>query len=195
MTHREKVAGVAGFTMGAIAMGFLIFSILAITQTANAEEFLGGDVSVWVGGEHVNEDQASVMLGASLEWRQFTLRFAHGVKSTEYRAIGEPEWEMDEWQSGTNSAILWHPTPPAFFRPHLIWRHASDITRGRPFNDKNEPTSDFFGAGFTLAEPDERIEFDFEYGLSARECALFNCSHSHNKSWQARVALRIVLWK
>jgi hypothetical protein len=168
---------------------------LALSQQAQAGELWGADTSIWIEGEHTNRDQASITLGASLEWRYITLRLGHGIKKTEYRAVGEDNWQMDEWQSGTNTSLLWHPTGPAFFRPHFIYRHASDITRGRPFNDKHEPTSDFFGVGFRLGEPGEHIELDFDYGLSSRECALWNCAYSANKSWEARVAVRILLWR
>ena len=139
MDHKEKVAALAGFTLGAISMGFLLFGLLAFSQQARAGELLGSDVSAWVGGEHVNDDQESVMLGVSMEWRQVTLELSHGTRRVHWRTIGEDSWQMNEWQAGSTVALKWHPTRPAFFRPHVIWRHASDITRGRPFNDKDEP--------------------------------------------------------
>jgi hypothetical protein len=101
---------------------------------------------------------------------------------------------MDEWQSGTNSALRWHPFDTGFIRPHIIWRHASDITRGRPFNDKTEPTSDFLGAGFTLSQDGEPIEIDFEFGYAARECSWFQCSKGSSTP-EVRVAIRVRFWE
>lgn len=191
---KEKTAALAGFVLGAMAMGFLLFSLLAMSQEASAAEFLGSDVSAWVGGEHVNDDQESVMLGVSFEWRQVTLELSHGTRRTHWRTIGEDSWQMNEWQSGTTSSLKWHPTRPAFFRPHLIWRHASDITRGRPFNDKEEPTSDFFGIGFTLEQRGEPIALDFAYGKAMRECDILKC-FSGSSTNEARVAIRVRFWE
>ncbi len=194
MNHKEKVAALAGFAIGAIAMGFLLFGLLALSQEVRAAEFLGSDVSAWVGGEHVNDDQESVMLGVSFEWQQVTLELSHGTRRTHWRTIGEDSWRMDEWQGGTNTSLKWHPFDTGFFRPHVIWRHASDITRGSPFNDQEEPTSDFFGLGFTLSEEGERISLDFAYGRLMRECDLFDC-FSGSSTNEARVAIRVLIWE
>ena len=172
----------------------LPLAALAMSQNVDAGEFLGSDVSAWVGAEHVSHDQDAVQLGVSLEWTNFTLEIAHGVKRTKWRTIDEPEWQMNEWQSGTNTALKWHPFDTGFFRPHIVWRHASDILRGSPFNNKNEPTSDFFGAGVTIEEKDQPIAFDVEYGYAARECAMFDCS-SGSRTPELRLAIRVAFWK
>ena len=172
----------------------LIAAILLAPQTTNAEEFLKGDLSAWIGAESVSHDQEAVMLGVSLEWKYFTFEIGHGTKRTKWRVPSEPEWEMDDWQSGTNSALRWHPFDTGFIRPHIIWRHASDIARGRPFNDKKEPTSDFLGVGFTLSQVGEPIAIDFEYGFAARECDLFEC-HKSARTDEIRVAIRVRFWE
>lgn len=160
----------------------------------HAAEFLKGDLSAWVGAEHVSHDQDAVILGASLEWKYFTIEIGHGIKQTKWRTIGESEWEIDEWQSGTNTAMRWHPFDTGFIRPHIIWRHASDIARGRPFNTKPEPNSDFLGIGITFSEDGEPIEFDFEFGYVARECSIFTC-YKGSSTPEVRIAIRVRFWK
>lgn len=183
------------FHLGA-AFGMFMSTLilLAVAQTADAEEFLKGDLSAWVGAEHVSHDQDAALIGVSLEWDNFTLEIGHGTKRTKWRTIDENDWQMDEWQSGTNTSLLWHPFKGGFVRPHLIWRHASDVTRGRPFNDKDEPTSDFLGLGFKLKQPGEPIEVDVEYGYAARECAIIDCSKGAGTA-EIRIFIRVRFWE
>ncbi len=169
---------------------FLLAFLCIFGAPTHGAEFLKGDLSAWVGAEHVSHDQDAVMLGVSLEWKYFTVEIGHGIKRTKWRTLDEHDWQMDEWQSGTNSALRWHPFDTGFVRPHIIWRHASDITRGRPVNDDEEPTSDFLGIGITLSQDGEPIELDIEYGYAARECGLFNCSVGAGTA-EVRVAIRV----
>jgi hypothetical protein len=195
-TKREQRIFGSGLAVG-YAMACMVAVILfLIMKPADAAEFLKGDLSAWVGAEHVTHDQDAIQIGVSLEWDKFTIEIGHGIKRTMWRTIGEPEWQIDEWQSGTNSAIRWHPFDTGFVRPHIIWRHASDVTRGKPFNDKTEPTADFLGLGVTLSQDGEPIEIDFEFGYAARECSIFDfkCSAGANTP-EIRIAIRVGFWK
>ena len=62
------------------------------------------------------------------------------------------------------------------------------------FNDKEEPTSDFFGIGFTLEQRGEPIALDFAYGKAMRECDILKC-FSGSSTNEARVAIRVRFWE
>jgi len=175
----------------------LVMAIVAIigTPRADAAELLGADLKAWVGAENVSDDQDLIMLGVTMEWDHITFELGHGTRRMEWRTIGEDSWTIGEWQSGTNVSLLWHPlNTNSFVRPHFVWRHASDITRGRPFNDKHEPASDFLGVGLRFEEDGLPIEFDIEVGSLARECDFFKC-FSGSRTTEIRAVLRVVFWE
>ena len=161
------------------------------TDVANAE-FLGSDVGVWVGAETITDGGDAVQLGITLEWKYVEVDISHGIRRTDWRTIGEPEWQMDEWQSGTIGTFRIYPTNLRPIRPLLTWSHSSDITRGAPFNEENEPTSDFFGVGVTIET--KRFELDVAYGSLGRECRVIQCSPG-SRTNELRLSFRGYIFK
>lgn len=169
----------------------LIVLLLASFEAHTAEIF-NADVGVWAGVEHITNDQDAVQLGVSLEWDHFDLDMSTGIKRMKWRAIGEPQWDMDEWQSGSIVSLTWYPFNTKTVRPMLLYSHSSDVARGKPFNDNNEPTADFVGVGLTFQK--SRFEIDLAVGRSARECDLLKC-HKSASTTEAMIRIKGYIWK
>lgn len=170
----------------------IIIILLLAPFEAHAAEIFNADVGVWMGIEHITNDQDAVQLGVSLEWEHFDFNISAGTKRMKWRAVGEPEWEMDEWQSGSIVSLSWYPLNTTNTRPMLIWSHSSDITRGKPFNDTNEPTADFLGIGLTVQK--SWFEIDLAIGRSARECSIIKC-HKGSATTEAMIRIKGYIWK
>lgn len=160
---------------------------LLLSTSASADVF-GSDFKVFAAGTSVVDDMEAVQLGFTFEWKHFALDLSHGVKQVHWRVPNEPQWEMDEWQSGSSVTGRIYPFDTQTLRPLLIWSHSSDITRGNPFNNKEEPTSDFVGAGVTYSW--NTLDLDVAYGLQARECPVFDCPET-NRSETFYVRFRV----
>ena len=169
----------------------ILFILLLLTSNAQSAEIFGVDVSVWAGGEHITHDQDAIQLGVSLEWDHIDVNLSAGMKRTKWRVVDEPSWEMDEWQSGSIVSISWYPFNTTSIRPMLLWSHSSDITRGRPFNNKKEPTSDFLGIGVTFQK--KKLEIDLAIGRSAKECDLLKC-HKGSLTTEVMIRFRGYIW-
>lgn len=165
----------------------VLLAALLATQSANAVEFGG-----FVGGAQSGDALQTVQLGLTVEWKHVEFDVSHGVQKTQWRVTAEPEWEMDEWQSGSTLAVRVYPFNTETIRPLLVWSHVSDITRGRPFDDENEPTSDYFGVGATIEI--KRFELDVTYGSFGRECRVTECS-SGSRTNEFKIAFRGYFWK
>jgi len=175
----DIVKGIFNFVCGAItdilhACMITLALIAIIGSPAHGAEFLGSDVGVFLASEHITHGHDAWQLGITLRWDHVKFDASHGIKRTKWRTPSEPQWKMDEWQSGSSFALRYYPFNMETIRPMVIWNHSSDITRGKPFNDKNEPTSDFFGAGFTFEK--RQFELDLAYGRLGRECRVIQCA-------------------
>jgi len=165
----------------------VLLAALLASQSAHGVEFGG-----FVGGAQTGDSLQTVHIGLTVEWKHVEFDISHGVQKTQWRVPVEPEWQMDEWQSGTTGSFRIYPFNTETIRPLLIWSHVSDITRGKPFNDKEEPTSDFFGAGVTIEV--NRFELDLTYGSFGRECHFTTCSPG-SKTNEFKIAFRGYFWK
>ena len=165
----------------------VLLAALLVSQSAHGAEFGG-----FVGAAQTGGELQTVQVGLTVEWKHIEFDLSHGVQKTQWRVPVEPEWEMDEWQSGTEASIRVYPFNTETIRPLFIWTHASDITRGKPFNDENEPTSDYFGAGLTVEI--KRFELDVTYGTFGRECRVIECS-SGSRTNEFKIAFRGYFWK
>lgn len=163
-----------------------ILLILLLTGTANAD-VLGADTRVYLGSQVITNDRETFQVGITFEWSHVEVDMSHGIQRTKWRVASEPEWEMDEWQSGSIFAIRGYPFSFQKYRPVITWVHTSDITRGEPFNDEEEPTSDYVGVGVTAVT--KRIEFDLTTGISGRECAFFTCG-GNAKTHETQIQMR-----
>lgn len=168
--------------------------LLFLTCSAGADgaEVWGGHIGTYLGGHYITDGQTSYFIGATWTWEHFEIDISHGTKSLEWRTIEEDQWSMNEWQSGSTIGLRYYPFSLNNFRPFIIWDHQSDITRGRPFNDKQEPTSDFFGVGVTAEY--KRLDVDLAYGRYARECALFDCAIGSVTN-ELYIRARVYFWK
>lgn len=156
------------------------------TVNVHAAELFGADIGVFVSGETTTHDQEAAQLGLTLEWDHVVLEASHGVKKVHWRVESEPSWEMGEWQSGSTVAARFYPFNTRTIRPLLIWRHSSDLLRGDPFNDRDEPTADFLGAGVTFDF--NRLEIDIAYGAAGRESSGFTCGeNAASNEFQLRI--------
>lgn len=168
-------------------MRLLLATALLYTNAAGAVEY-----TAWGGGDTMtNSSQDTIQLGLSVEWEHVILELSHGRKKVGWRVEGEPSWQMNEWQGGSSIALRVYPFNNERYRPLVIWTHVSDIARGRPFNDKDEPTADFFGLGLTFDY--ERFEVDVACGRFMRECALFNCG-SNSSTYEGLLRFRFNIW-
>lgn len=185
MTSRETWYLYFGTALG-LFMALLI--LLAVSATADAADFGG-----YVGGSQTGDDLQTVQIGLTVEWKYVEFDLSHGIQKTQWRVPVEPDWEMDEWQSGTTGSFRIYPFRTETIRPLLLWTHVSDLARGRPFNeDKNEPTSDYFGAGVTIET--NRFEFDLTYGTFGRECKVIECA-SGSRTNEVKLSIRGYFWK
>jgi len=186
-TKREQRIFGSGLAVGyAMGCAFVVILFL-IMKPADAAEF-----GAYVGADQTGDALQTVQVGLTVEWKHVEFDLSHGVQKTQWRVSAEPEWKMDEWQSGTVAAIRIYPFTTETIRPLLVWTHVSDITRGRPFNDENEPTSDYFGAGVTVEI--KRFEFDLTYGSFGRESRAIGCSHG-SKTNELILSFRGYFWK
>lgn len=171
----------------------IAIAALILAGNVNAAEIFGADVQGWIGGDAVTDGRDAVQIGITLEWEHVEVDVSHGVQKVHYRVPAEPEWEMNEWQSGTIATIRVYPFNPGTIRPFVLWNHASDITRGKPFNNQNDPTSDFFGIGVTTYV-NTRFEIEAAYGSLGRECIILECAPG-SRTNELRVAFRMYFWK
>lgn len=190
MSDNEKIAGITGFIAGAIAMGFLLFTLLAISQNA-----MSAELGAYVGGQTVVGDADAVQVGLTIEWEYVEVDLSHGIKRVGWHVNSEPSWKQNEWQSGSEFSVRVYPLGEGAVRPIVTWSHLSDITRGEPFNDKEEPSSDFVGAGLTVEW--KRVEFDVAYGWQLRECRFTKMSDCPDANVNENILLRIrgYFWK
>lgn len=151
----------------------LILVAIFSAPNANADGFIKDHVKLWGSAATIAGDQDELYLGFSLEWKYVAFDFAHGRKRVQWWAIGEEDWEADEWQSGSAFSTRIYPFGEGNIRPLFIWHHSSDVTRGQPFNGTDEPTADFAGIGATFVW--KRLELDAAFGRQYRECAIFTC--------------------
>ena len=174
--------------MGTLLIMFpFVILLLSLSTEAKAEDFLGADVGVYLGSQVITNETESFQVGLTLDWNVVAIDMSHGIKRTSWRVESEPEWEMDDWQSGSIFSIRVYPFNTETWRPLITWVHLSDITRGRPFNSKEEPTSDYLGVGVSYEY--KKIGLDFTGGLSGRECAVFSCN-SKSQSFEAQIQMR-----
>jgi len=166
----------------------ILTTILAfLVPDAEGAEFGG-----FVGAEQSGNDLQTVQVGLTVEWKHVAIDISHGVQRPQWRVQAEPEWQMDEWQSGSTLGVRVYPFNTETIRPLLAWSHVSDLIRGRPRNDENEPTSDYFGAGITVVI--KRFEFDVMYGSLGRECRVTKC-HSDSRTNEFKIGFRGYFWK
>lgn len=179
-----------GVSLGIPIGGFIAITVISLmfifANKADAAEF-----GAYVGAEQTGDALQTVQIGLTVEWKHVEFDLSHGVQKTQWRVPAEPEWKMDEWQGGTTAAIRVYPFNTETIRPLLVWTHVSDITRGQPFNDENEPTSDYFGAGITVEI--KRFEFDLTYGSFGRECQILKCARSPTN--ELKLSFRGYFWK
>jgi len=167
--------------------------LLLMVSEAHSAEIFGAELSAYVGGQKVTDASESVQIGLTLKWPYVEVDMSHGIQRVSWRVEQEPTWEMDEWQSGSAFGIRGYPFRNATtIRPLITWVHLSDITRGVPFNDKEEPTSDYFGIGVTFVW--KRFELDVSTGVLGRECAMFRCS-ANSRTSESQIQLRGYFWK
>lgn len=178
--------------MASMAKSKIAIAALILASNVSAADILGADVQGWIGGETVTNGRDAVQIGVTFEWKHVEVDVSHGVQKVHYRVPAEPEWEMDKWQGGTIGVLRIYPFNTQTIRPLLVWSHASDITRGKPFNDKEEPTSDFFGAGVTVEV--KRFELDIAYGSLGRECRILEC-YPGSRTNELRIGFRGYFWK
>jgi hypothetical protein len=170
----------------------VLIGLFAYSCESNAD-VLGAEVRVYGELQHITNDTDSIQLGFSLEWQPYiAVDLSTGIKRVAWRVESEPEWKMDEWQGGSIAAVRAYPFGDRFkVRPLLTWVHMSDVARGEPFNDKEEPTSDYAGVGVTAVW--KQLEFDITLGMSGRECNLFNCA-SGSRTTEGQVRFRGYFW-
>ena len=170
MAFKEKVAAISGFILGALSMGFLLFSLLAISQNAS-----GAEIGAYISAQTVLDDADAVQIGVTIEWERVEIDLSHGIKRVSWHVPIETSWEQDKWQSGSEFNIRAYPFDSWYdWRTMVMWSHLSDVTRGKPFNDKDEPSSDFVGFGVTKEW--RNFELDIAYGWQLRECVLTKMS-------------------
>lgn len=166
--------------------------VLSLMAEADSAELFGADIGAYVGGQTITNDTKTVQVGLTLEWRHISVDVSHGIKKTDWRVENEPTWEMDDWQSGSAVNIRVYPFNTTTIRPLITWVHLSDATRGVPFNNKEEPSSDYVGVGITLVW--KRLELDISTGISGRECTFFSCG-SQAKTHETQIQIRAYFFK
>lgn len=167
----------------------VLLAALLVSQAADGAE-LGG----YIGAAQSGDALQTVQVGLTIEWKYVEFDLSHGVQKTQWRVPVEPDWKMDEWQSGTEASFRIYPFSRfETIRPLIVWTHVSDISRGKPFNDEaDEPTSDYFGIGATVEI--KRFEFDLTYGSFGRECHFTTCSDG-SRTNEFKIAFRGYFWK
>ena len=171
--------------------GVICAILVALAANADAAE-----IDAYVGGQSVINDADAVQIGVTVDWEYVAIDLSHGIKRVQWRVKSEPNWQMDEWQSGSEFGIRVRPFGrQRKITPVIMWSHLSDITRGRPFNDKEEPSSDFIGSGFTVEW--KRAELDIAYGWQLRECVLTKMSDCPDANINGNFMLRFrgYFWK
>ena len=174
----------------------IAIAILLFVYEAHSAELLNADIGAYVGAQTITNDTKTVQVGLTLEWTYVSVDMSHGVKKTEWYVENEPTWKMDDWQSGSVFGVRLYPfnttTLRTTVRPLITWVHMSDAFRGVPFNDKEEPTSDYVGVGVTFVW--NRLELDISTGISGRECMLFSCN-SEAKTRESQIQIRAYFFK
>lgn len=150
------------------------------------------ELGTFVSGGQTGAALQTVQIGLAVEWKHVAVNLSHGVQRTQWRVPEEPEWQNYKWQAGTTVGVRIYPFNTETIRPLLIWNHVSDIIRGKPFNDENEPTSDYFGVGVTVVI--KRFEFDVTYGSFGRECYFTSCDIGSRTS-EFKIGFRGYFWK
>lgn len=163
-----------------------------MSYESEAAELLGIDIGAYASASRTGDALDTAQLGLTLEWTYLAVDLSHGIQKTHWRVPSEPTWEMNEWQSGSAIGVRIYPFNTETIRPLLVWTHVSDIPRGDPFNEDEEPTSDYFGVGATFVF--KRLELDVTYGAFGRECRFTSCSNG-SKTNEFQFTLRGYFWK
>lgn len=71
--------------------------------------------------------------------------------------------------------------------PVVVLDHTSNVFRGRPLNDREELTADYFGVGVTVtAGRRERYEIDLSHGVARFEGGAFESASKLSVRWYPR---------
>lgn len=150
------------------------------------------ELDIYVGGEQIGIALQTVQIGLTVEWKHVAIDLSHGAQRTQWRVPEEPGWQNYKWQGGSTVSVRIYPFNTKTIRPLLVWSHVSDIIRGKPFNNENEPTSDYFSAGVTIVI--KRFELDLTYGSFGRECYFASCGVD-SRTNEFKVGFRGYYWK
>jgi len=140
----------------------IAIAIILLVSEAHSAELFGAEINVFAGIQKINKHE-TVQLGIVFEWEHTVFDFSYGIQRVGWPADQKPSWGTNKWQSGSVVSFRGYPFNTQTIRPLITWVHMSDITRGSPFNNTKEPTSDYVGVGVTFDW--KRFELDISTGI------------------------------
>lgn len=106
-------------------------------------------------------------LGARINMEYFSLEISNGIKKASRK-----NREANKVSNGTLISIDIYPFQNSQSKNKYILSasHLSDIFRGQPFNDEEEPVDHFFGIGFL--KKSDQYESKILFGKESHDCSL-----------------------
>lgn len=106
-------------------------------------------------------------VGVRAKFKYLTFELSNGIKRANRTARN-----ANKPSNGTQLGIHIHPFPhdTAYKGLRISGFHLSDIFRGKPFNEREEPVDHFLGAGYTFKK--HNYEFDLLVGMESHDCSL-----------------------
>ena len=106
-------------------------------------------------------------LGVRAKFRHATIELSNGIKKAD-----RPEKNANSASNGTLVGIHIFPFHSTDSRDRFVLSaiHLSDLFRGEPFNDQEEPVDHFLGAGYALSR--DNYEIDLLIGKESHDCSL-----------------------
>ena len=106
-------------------------------------------------------------VGVRAKFKFLTFELSNGIKRATRTAR-----DANKPSNGTQLGIHLHPFPhhTALKGLRVSGFHLSDLFRGKPFNELEEPVDHFLGAGYTFEK--HNYEFDLLIGKESHDCSL-----------------------
>ncbi len=114
-------------------------------------------------------------VGIRTKFRNVSLEISNGIKKAQ-----RDDREANQFSNGTQLGIHVYPFhgPESPSRFVISAIHLSDLFRGKPFNDKEEPVDHFLGAGYSILR--DHYEIDLLFGKESHDCSLDrDCNYSN----------------
>ena len=149
--------------MKKILLPFLVMATLLAHKSAHS-----ATLQYYYAYEFLSASQVNYLaVGVRAKFKYASFEISNGIKKANRTARN-----ANKLSNGTLLAMHIYPfhNTDKTARLVLTATHLSDIFKGKPFNDREEPVDHFFGAGYTIQKGN--YEADIIFGRESHDCSL-----------------------